>query len=215
MKLKTTSRSSIVLKLAFCASLFLVATVSSQADERGKQLYKNCIACHGAEAEGNKAFKAPALAALSEKYLVAQLTKYKEGHRGMDVRDVAGLQMAPMTQTLSGPEDIAAVAKYIASLESTPKEATLDGDPEKGKTAYATCAACHGADAAGNDLLNSPSLLHQYDWYTLAQLKNFKEGIRGTHPSDITGSQMRPMAMLLADEQAMKDIVAYIQTLSN
>ena len=48
----------------------------------------------------------------------------------------------------------------------------------------------------------------------LAQLKKFKEGIRGAHPKDITGMQMRPMAMILPDEQAMKDVIAYIQTIA-
>jgi hypothetical protein len=49
---------------------------------------------------------------------------------------------------------------------------------------------------------------------SLTQLKNFKSGVRGTNPQDITGAQMRPMSMILADEQAMKDVIAYIQTLS-
>jgi cytochrome c553 len=49
----------------------------------------------------------------------------------------------------------------------------------------------------------------------LAQLKKFKDGIRGGTLADIEGSQMRPMATALADEQAMKDVVAHIATLGH
>ena len=63
-------------------------------------------------------------------------------------------------------------------------------------------------------MLNAPSLLGQHDWYHVAQLNKFKDGIRGANPQDITGSQMRPMAMTLVNEQAVKDVVAYIQSLN-
>ncbi len=61
--------------------------------------------------------------------------------------------------------------------------------------------------------LNSPQLANLQDWYILRQLKNFKEGVRGSHPKDTYGSQMRPMSMTLIDEQAMKDVAAYINSL--
>ena len=51
------------------------------------------------------------------------------------------------------------------------------------------------------------------DWYMERQLKHFKEGIRGTDPKDIFGQQMRPMAMTLADDQAILDVIAYIMSL--
>lgn len=193
----------------------MVAALSSAEDERGKQLYVNCLACHGADGSGNKLLNAPAIAGLSEKYVSAQIMKFKAGHRGGDPRDAAGMQMRPMMALLTSDADVAAVSKYVASLESKPIAATItDGDPEKGKALYMTCQACHGADGKGNDMLNSPSLLNQHDWYLVSQLHKFKDGIRGANPEDITGSQMRPMAMILADEQAVKDVVAYVQSLS-
>lgn len=193
----------------------LASAFSHANDARGKQLYTNCVACHQADGSGMKLLNAPAIAGLSEKHVAAQLRKFKAGHRGGDPRDATGLQMRPMATLLTSEADIEAVSKYIASLEGKPTEPTIvGGDPEKGKALYMTCQACHGADGAGNDLLNAPSLLHQYDWYLVSQLHKFKDGIRGGNPEDITGSQMRPMAMVLADEQAVKDVVAYIQTLS-
>jgi cytochrome c553 len=62
--------------------------------------------------------------------------------------------------------------------------------------------------------LGAPDIRFTGDWYLLAQLKKFKSGQRGTNPKDIKGATMRPMAMTLANEQAMKDVVAYIMTLA-
>ena len=194
----------------------LVAAVASAQDERGKQLYANCVACHGPEGLGNKLLNAPSIAGLSEKYVTEQLKKFKSGVRGGDVNDTTGLQMVPMAMILATEEDIAAVSAYVSEMKSKPQEATIaGGDAEKGKTLYATCLACHGVDGKGNDLLNSPALINQYDWYLALQLQKFKSGIRGSNPQDTTGMQMRPMAMTLADDQAIHDVVAYIQSLSN
>lgn len=216
MKTFLSSLSQSGLRLASVAFIASLAVSASHAiDEHGKQLYANCLACHGAEGDGNKLLNAPAIAGLSEKYVAAQITKFKAGHRGGDPRDASGMQMRPMTLLLTSDADVAAVASYVASLPSKPHAATLEGgDVEKGKMLYMTCQACHGPDAAGNDLLNAPALRNQHDWYLVAQLHKFKDGIRGSNPEDITGSQMRPMSMMLADEQAMKDVAAYIHSLS-
>jgi len=202
--------------LAVLAILALAATApEARADARGEQLYRNCSICHGPNGQGIPLQLAPAVSNLSEKYIVEQLKKFKSGIRGAHEKDVAGLRMLPLSRTLLTEEDMQSVASYIVSLGSSPIETTLEGgDPVKGQTLYATCLACHGPDGKGNDLLNAPSLIHQHDWYQLTQLNKFKEGIRGGNPQDITGAQMRPMAMMLADEQAMKDVIAYIQTLS-
>jgi len=42
---------------------------------------------------------------------------------------------------------------------------------------------------------------------------NFKNGIRGADSKDTYGQQMRPMAMILADDAAINNIAAYISTL--
>ncbi len=87
------------------------------------------------------------------------------------------------------------------------------GDAAKGKTLYAICAACHGANAEGMAALNAPANAGQDPWYMTRQLKNFKAGIRGAHPDDTFGAQMRPMAMMLAGDQDIADVVAYITSL--
>lgn len=87
------------------------------------------------------------------------------------------------------------------------------GDAAKGKALYATCVACHGVNGEGNQALNAPMIAGQETWYLERQLKNFKAGIRGGEPNDIYGTQMRPMSMLLADDQAIADVAAYISSL--
>ncbi len=48
-----------------------------------------------------------------------------------------------------------------------------------------------------------------------AQIVKFRTKLRGSHPEDLTGMVMRPMALTLADDQAIHDVIAYIKTLSN
>ena len=88
------------------------------------------------------------------------------------------------------------------------------GDTTKGKARYAVCMACHGADGMGNKVLNAPKIAGQESWYLERQLKNFKAGIRGADPKDKYGMQMRPMALTLANDQAVADIAAYVSRLT-
>jgi cytochrome c oxidase subunit 2 len=87
------------------------------------------------------------------------------------------------------------------------------GDAAAGKTLYAVCAACHGAQGEGNPSMNSPKLAGQEAWYLTRQLQSFRQGMRGAAAGDIYGSQMRPMAMQLKDDAAIANVVAYIGTL--
>ena len=87
------------------------------------------------------------------------------------------------------------------------------GDATKGKAAYAVCAACHGANGMGNKALNAPKIAGQEPWYLERQLKNFKAGVRGAHPKDPYGMQMRPMALTLANDQAISNMVAYLSSM--
>jgi cytochrome c oxidase subunit 2 len=54
----------------------------------------------------------------------------------------------------------------------------------------------------------------QGDWYLVAQLPKFKNGLRGAHKDDTVGMQMRAFAATLPDEQAYADVVSYITSLA-
>ncbi len=92
-------------------------------------------------------------------------------------------------------------------------KAETAGDAAAGQAQYAVCAACHGDQAQGNRELNAPKLSGQASWYLLRQLKAFKHGERGVNDQDIYGKQMAPMAQVLADDAAMKNVVTYMASL--
>ena len=114
---------------------------------------------------------------------------------------------------LTDDQAVEDVAAYVASLPTPTPAATLTGDVEAGKKAYVICVACHGEKGEGNKSLNAPRLSKQFDWYMVRQIDNFKAGIRGAHAQDIYGQQMRPMAMVLATDEQVNDVAAYIATL--
>jgi cytochrome c553 len=61
--------------------------------------------------------------------------------------------------------------------------------------------------------MNAPRLAGMSDWYMVTQLKNYQQGIRGAHPEDMYGNQMALMAAILADDQAINDLVSYANSL--
>jgi len=65
----------------------------------------------------------------------------------------------------------------------------------------------------GNKALNAPRIAGQEPWYLERQLKNYKGGIRGADPKDTYGMQMRPMALTLANDQAISNMVAYLSSM--
>jgi cytochrome c553 len=183
--------------------------------DHGAFTYSNyCAQCHGDSAAGKEPIGAPSIAGLPQYYVIEQLHKFRSGVRGAHFDDAEGLRMRPMSLTLRTETDVEAVSMYLAGLPPVAPAPTLTGgDAEKGKALYATCAACHGPEAAGMETVGSPPLTVQPDWYLVRQIGKFKAGIRGANPKDTRGGQMRPMAQTLPDEQAMNDVVAYIQTL--
>ena len=193
--------------------LLIAAPASAQNADHGAGDYKLCASCHGFKGEGNQLVSAPAIAGLESWYLERQLRNFRDGIRGHADDDRPGKTMAQMTRGLGSDSEIADLAAYIGTLPDPAPPQTLDGDGTNGRAAYAACSACHGADARGNQALNAPGLVGLDDWYQLAQLRKFHDGRRGAMAADTYGQQMAPMAKVLAGEQAMKDVIAYIQTL--
>ena len=83
----------------------------------GRELYKNCVSCHGAKGEGNASLNSPALAARSDWYLVTQLSNFQKGLRGVDERDTYGAQMRAIVVTLPDEKAITDVVAYINTLK--------------------------------------------------------------------------------------------------
>jgi cytochrome c oxidase subunit 2 len=197
--------TTLVMMLAFCMP------ITGWAD--GQSSFAICVACHGVNGGGNPALNSPALAGQEAWYVKTQINNFKAGIRGTHKDDIYGKQMQPMSMVLATDQMTDEVAAYINQMAPVKSEPTIQGDAAAGKTAYMICAACHGADAKGLQALNAPSLILQQDWYLVRQIQNYKKGIRGAHAKDIYGQQMRPMASTLVDDQAIKNVVAYIATL--
>lgn len=201
------------LAVALVVPLLTATAAPAQDMARGRQVFQLCSSCHGASGGGNRLYNAPVIAGLPQWYLENQLTKFRKGMRGFRGEDITGLQMRPMARALTTDADVKSVAAYVASLKPVMPPATMKGDATRGQAAYVTCLACHGDKGQGNQAIGSPALTNQADWYLAAQLVKFRQGLRGTHPADTTGAQMRPMAMTLPGDQAIEDVVAYIRTL--
>jgi cytochrome c oxidase subunit 2 len=102
------------------------------------------------------------------------------------------------------------LASYPTYAEVLAKPAP---DPVAGAANYALCATCHGAQGEGNIDQHGPKLSGQETWYLKRQIEYFKQGVRGSHADDVWGKVMAPMANTLFNEQAVDNVIAYIQTL--
>jgi cytochrome c553 len=175
--------------------------------------YSFCTVCHGAEGNGNPAIRAPKIAGIEPWYLKRQFEYCRAGYRGTHEADLPGLEMRPVAAQMDDAT-IDAVAAYVRTLEAQPPPVTVSGNVKQGRKLYEACAACHGAKAEGNSELGAPALAGQTDWYLVAQLEHFQSGLRGSAQQDTQGAQMRAAVNALPDEQAIANVVAYINTLA-
>jgi cytochrome c oxidase subunit 2 len=199
------------------AAVLLLASSASLADDElpiPADEYVYCTVCHGVQLMGNSVIRAPRLSEMEDWYVERQLQAFKKGWRGMHEADVAGIEMQPMAADLSS-EQIAEVTAFVVKTRSDLPTDTVRGSISRGRHHYTTCAACHGEDGQGNQALGGPALTNVDDWYLVTQLQNFKNGSRGAHPDDSYGNQMRAAAQILADDEAVNDVVSYIATFKN
>lgn len=203
-----------VLPVFLASSLMAIASASVWAAEPHENVgHRFCFTCHGTDGVGSEGIQAPRLAGMEGWYLKRQLELFRAGGRGMHPDDIEGMEMQPMAAILTD-SDIADVVEWAGTWEYKPTEPTLTGgNIDRGRQLFQACVSCHGDTAQGNVAMNAPALQGQNDWYLVTQLKNFKAGIRGVDPIDTYGPMMRAMTSGLADEQAIVDVVSYINTL--
>ena len=200
----------------------------------GERLFGTCIFCHGTAAEGNDRRDGPALAGLPAWYIELQMKNFRDGIRGGVAEDLPGQVMHFTRGLMRNDAHIARIAEYISGLETgLPMAAggigarpyiwdspyaglspSITGNVEAGGQTYTTiCVVCHGADGAGNEALGAAEIRYLSEIYMARQLMYFRDGIRGAHPEDIRGQQMAVMSTLLTSDQAIADVIAYIQSL--
>lgn len=207
MKLKKT------LMIAVC-SLFIPSVFAASDAQRGQQLAMQgdgsgapCLACHGANGEGNAAGAFPMLAGLNEGYLFRTMKAYQDGTR---VNPVMSMNIDNFEE-----QDLRDLAAYFSSLSapqptasSAPTELVNAG--EKLATlgnwdAYIPpCSSCHGPNNQGvNEVF--PRIAGQHASYIEQQLKAWQQGQRTSDPVQL----MEAIAKRLSDEQ-IKAVAAYL-----
>ena len=210
------SRFVILMTLSLIWLLIIAPTAFADADlENGKTKFTVCLACHQPSGEGSQGIGAPRIAGQNPWYIRRQIGNFKAGIRGVDPKDTFGNVMRPMAPTLITDQDVEDVIGYLGTLKPMIlPETVTGGDIAKGKEIYTICAACHGDDGKGIEVLSPPRSAGIPDWYLLRQVKNFDTGIRGTHPDDVFGRQMGVIQkLMLKDEQSILDVITYINSL--
>lgn len=186
---------------------FLLFPIGTNADEA---LYQSrCAACHGNSGEGLEAMSAPAIAGLDQQYLTRQLEHFRSGVRGSQTSDSQGVLMAQISKSLSD-QDITALATYLSSQPFINAEPAASNGGFVGAGLYRNCQSCHGAKAQGSAGMQAPRLAGQHRDYLKRQLTNFRNGLRGSHPDDKLGQQMKVIADGLTDDQAIEKILQFI-----
>ena len=93
-----------------------------------------------------------------------------------------------------------------AALLSIVSVATAD-DPDDDATLEPllnTCVQCHGPEFGGRQQRMAPRLAGLGAWYLERQLRNFRDGIRGTHPDDGYGMQMNFVTSMFASDDEVR-----------
>jgi len=89
------------------------APAASAANDKGAELYKKCVSCHGAKAEKKGLGKSEVIAGWDVAKLEEALKGYKAGTR--NVHGMGGLMKGQVASY--SDEDIKAVSEYISKLK--------------------------------------------------------------------------------------------------
>jgi cytochrome c oxidase cbb3-type subunit 3 len=169
-----------------------------QAKAIGERLFMNyCAQCHGSDARGAKGFPNLTdndwLGGGSPEVIKAVITNGRNG------------VMPPMAAVVGSPEDVRNVAHYVLSLSNTPHDPVR---AVQGKTKFASCAACHGADGKGVSAIGAPNLtdgIWLHGWGEEAIIRAVNNGINNAMPGQ---------AALLNPDQ-VNVLASYVWGMSN
>lgn len=162
-----------------------------------------CMSCHGANGYSTNE-KYPSLAGQSTTYLYLQLKDFMKGKR-------SNPEMTPMAATIKDKAEALQLAIFFGSLPQfqydTTTESAFKIDPvkvEQGRiiAEKTICTMCHGDAFKG--MGDVPRVQGQQPVYVLAQLKNFRDGVRTND-----GGTMKSALGPLTDDE-MENLVHFI-----
>jgi|KBSMisStaDraftv2_1062788.scaffolds.fasta_scaffold13248_5 cytochrome c553 len=145
----------------------------------GEALFDHCASCHGADGGGEADGSTPRIAGQHFRVLVKQLVDFRSGKR-WDFR----MEGAAEQHHLTGSQDIADVAAYVARMDVAGKRGIGNGEfVEDGSRIYKKqCASCHGPEAEGNAQRDVPRLAGQHYGYLMRQMYDAVDGRRPALP---------------------------------
>lgn len=181
------------------AKLDLVAlSKEPKAMAAAKNLFaNNCTVCHGVDARGTKGF--PNLTDNDWLWGGDPDTIYQTIANGR-------MGVMPAWGAVLGKQGVEEVSAYVLSLSG--RNVPHDWI-EPGKQRFATiCAACHGADAHGNQALGAPNLTDK-TWIYGSALNTIRETVTNGR------SNQMPAHLPLLGETKVRLLAAYVYGLSN
>jgi cytochrome c553 len=171
-------------------------------DTAGYAKTVTCSACHGFS--GNSKVEAvPILAGMPPAYFKKAIEDYATGKR-------LSPEMEPFAKQvkLLGVDEVAA---FFAGQKREPASPRPDrAGVERGRSAAAQCAACHGPEGQGDPAKLVPQIAGQPAVYLRNQLLLFKADKRS--PGDEAVTKMKAVLKAVPDE-TLADLAAYYSSL--
>jgi cytochrome c553 len=193
---------TLVVTLAVTLALLAGPATAGPLDHPGYAKAVTCSACHGFA--GNSRVEAvPILAGLTPAYFKKAIEDYATGKR-------VSPEMEPFAKQvkLLGVDEVAA---YFAAQRREPTPIRADrGAVDRGRTAAAQCAACHGPEGQGDPAKLVPAIAGQPEIYLRNQLLLFKAEKRS--PGDAELIKMKAVLRAIPDA-ALGDVAAYYSSL--
>jgi cytochrome c553 len=172
--------------------------------DNGRKLYKYCVTCHGPEGWGNSNGAYPQIAGQLKDVIIKQLDDIRKGNRDNPI-----MRAFTSPRILPGPQEVADIAGYIASLPMTPYNGQAGGfDLQNGQHIYERdCASCHGDNGEGDTKEIVPLIQGQHFNYLLRQFNWIRDGRR----KNADKKMVRQIRNFTAREQ--HDVLAYTASL--
>ncbi|MCK7581799.1 MAG: c-type cytochrome [Chromatiales bacterium] len=143
--------------------------------DNGRRVYLTCTVCHRPEGWGTPDGAYPQIAGQWREVIIKQLADIRARHR-----DNPLMYPFSLTRILGGPQNMADVAAYVASLPMTANNGVGPGvDLALGASLYAEhCADCHGERGQGKPSKLIPAIAAQHFPYLMGQFDAIRDGRR-------------------------------------
>jgi len=143
--------------------------------DNGRQLYRTCVACHGPEGWGSRNGSYPQIAGQLTGVSIKQLADIRAGNRDNPI-----MRAFTTVRVLGGPQEIADVAGYLATLPMTADNGQGSSHYlELGKEIFQRdCVDCHGKEGEGDVNKHVPMIRGQHYQYLARQYRWIRDGRR-------------------------------------